>query len=71
MPLLDLEATLFLSIRVLVLECESSMGSTTIAALIALFAIAITLDAAQLALLAVCSSALCGYGYMDMKGDDE
>ena len=40
MLLLDLEATLFLSIRVLVLECESSMGPTTIAALITLFAIA-------------------------------
>ena len=38
---------------------------------IALFAIAVTLNAPQLALLAACSSALCGYGYMDMKGDDE
>lgn len=38
---------------------------------ISLFAIAVTLNAPQLALLAVCSSALCGYGYMDMKGDDE
>ena len=36
-----------------------------------LFAVALTLDAAQLALLAVCSAALCGYGYLGMEGGEE
>ena len=38
---------------------------------ICLFAVAATLNSAELALLSICSAALCGYGYMDMKGDDK
>ena len=38
---------------------------------ICLFSMAIVLNSAQMALLAACSCALCGYGYLDMKGGDE
>ena len=38
---------------------------------ICLFGIALALGSMELASLSICSAALCGYGYMDMKGDDK